>query len=143
MGGFFIMKRTKPRKLKQVKRENNTWNIFLSVQIFAVIIYLIVFFIGAFAAMVIDLSSKNDYIFSLLLFAVCSFATGFFAGIKRRENGLIIGVLSASPLNSAVVILSLIFNSFSVDSNIIITVLVLIAASGAGGILAVNKRIRR
>ena len=143
MGGFFIMKRTKPRKLKQVKRENNTWNIFLSVQIFAVIIYLIVFFIGAFAAMVIDLPSKNDYIFSLLLFAVCSFTTGFFAGIKRRENGLIIGVLSALPLNSAVVILSLIFNSFSVDSNIIITVLVLIAASGAGGILAVNKRIRR
>lgn len=137
------MKRTKPRKLKQVKRENNTWNIFLSVQIFAVIIYLIVFFIGAFAAMVIDLSSKNDYIFSLLLFAVCSLATGFFAGIKRRENGLIIGGLSALPLNSAVVILSLIFNSFSVDSNIIITVLVLIAASGAGGILAVNKRIRR
>ena len=137
------MKRTKPRKLKQVKRENNTWNIFLSVQIFAVIIYLIVFFIGAFAAMVIDLPSKNDYIFSLLLFAVCSFATGFLTGIKRRDNGLIIGVLSALPLNSAVVILSLIFNSFSVDINIIITVLVLIAASGAGGILAVNKRIRR
>ena len=137
------MKKSKPRKALTSKRENTSANIFFSVQVFAFICYIAVFLIGAFTALVTDISQKYDYIFSLSLFAVCSLLTGFFAGMRIREKGLIVGALYTLPLNATVAFISCILNDFSVGINLAITLIVLISAGGIGGILAVNKRLSR
>lgn len=137
------MKKAKPRKALITKRENPSVNIFFSTQIFAVICYIAVFFIGVLIALAADLPSKYDYIFSLVLFAACSLISGFFAGMKIREKGLIVGVLYTLPANLIVALISLLLNDFNIGINLLITFTVLILAGGIGGILAVNKRLSR
>ena len=137
------MERTKPNKMKRTKNENTTLNIFLRVQIFAIIIYITIFILGAFLALAIDIPQKYDYIFSVALFLISSFITGFFAGMKIRENGLLVGSLYALPMNIVTLLISVIMNSFNISFNLLITAIMLILFSGIGGIFAVNKRLRR
>lgn len=136
------MKKTPAGKPINLKRNNSYLNTFIRVQIFSVIIYVTVFLIGAFIALSADLSTKFDYLFSLVLFLISSLLTGFFAGFKLRENGLVVGILYSLPMNAVVVLLSLIFCDFAVGINFVITVVSLLIAGGIGGILAVNKRLR-
>lgn len=137
------MKKTKPRKSSTLKRENKALYTFLSAQIFAVMCYLSVFFIGAFTVLYADLSTKYDFIFSVVMFTVCSFVTGFYAGMKTRENGIVTGILYSLPMNAVVILTSLIFSDFTADINLAVTAVLLVTAGGIGGILAVNKRLRR
>ena len=137
------MEKIKPRKTIRNNREKSSLNEFLKIQIFAVICYISVFLISTFIALIIDLSSEYDYIFSIVTFAVSSFAVGFFAGIKIRKNGLVIGILYALPMNVIIALISLILNNFSLGINMIITLIILSIAAGIGGILAVNKRLKR
>ncbi len=137
------MKKSKPRKPRAFKREITVKNTFVTVQVYAVICYVAFFLIGAFIALAVDLPSKYDYIYSLSLFAVSSLLTGFFAGMKLREKGLVVGVLYTLPLNAIITLISLVFSDFSVGINFAVTVTVLVISGSIGGILAVNKRLSR
>ena len=137
------MKKTKPVRANKTKTENQQLNLFIKVQIFAVITYLTLFLIGSFLALRADISRKYDLIFTLIIFAISSLAVGFFAGIKLRQNGLISGILYSLPMNLLTIVISLLLNDFTFSVNIIITAVILILSSGIGGILAVNKRLRR
>ena len=137
------MEKSKPNRNKRAIKDNSQLNSFLYVQIFSFIAYIVLFFLGCFIALKADIPRKYDYIVSLIIFAVASFLTGYFAGIKLRKNGLLFGVIYALPMNIVIIIISLILGGFTFGINLIITAIVLIAVSGIGGILAVNKRIRR
>lgn len=136
------MVKTKPKN-KKIKIESSIQSTFISVQIFAVIFYIIMFLLSSGIALAADLSHGYDYIFSLCSFVLCSFATGFFAGIKLRQNGMVSGILFSLPMNVIVVLISLFFTDFKVDYTLAVTITLLILASAIGGILAVNKRRRR
>jgi putative membrane protein (TIGR04086 family) len=135
------MKRNKPKKFSN--KNNTKLNLFINVQIFAVICYVGIFLIGSLIALLIDLPSDSDYLFSIVLFSVCSMLTGFYAGIKKRENGLLVGIIYTLPLNAIVVLISLFYNSFAIGVNLAVTIVVLMISGAIGGILAVNKRLRR
>jgi putative membrane protein (TIGR04086 family) len=135
------MKRNKPKKFSN--KNNTMLNLFINVQIFAVICYVGIFLIGSLIALLIDLPSDSDYLFSIVLFSVCSMLTGFYAGIKKRENGLLVGIIYTLPLNAIVVLISLFYNSFAIGVNLAVTIVVLMISGAIGGILAVNKRLRR
>ena len=137
------MQKSKPNRAVRNKIENSQLKVFLQIQLFAIVIYLIFFLMGSFIALTADVSGKYDYIISLVLFAISSFAIGFFTGIKLRQNGLLMGIVYSLPINILVLIVSLILNDFIFSFNILITLAVLIAFAGVGGVLAVNKRLRR
>ncbi len=128
---------------KKLSPENKNINTFISTLIFSLIVYCVVFIIISLIGLAVDISSALDYYISLASFAVSSFASGFFAGAKLRKNGLLCGAIFTLPANLIIVLLSLISNGFVADINLIITALVLVFASAAGGVLAVNKRYRR
>ena len=136
------MKKIKP-KSRKTRADNSTVSTFINVQIFSLITYIVVFLIFSFVALAADLSRKYDYLFSVIIFVICSFLTGFYAGNKQRQNGLLTGVVYSLPMNTLTLLISLIFSDFKADSSIIITVLLLVVSSAVGGILAVNKRHRR
>ena len=143
MGGFLFMEKSKPNRNIRSKTDNRQAKIFLQVQLFSALVYLTLFLIGSVIALNTDLPKKYDYIVSIIIFAIASFLTGFFSGIKLRQNGLLSGIIYSLPMNFAVILISLIMSKFSVGINIAITAAVLIITAGIGGILAVNKRLRR
>ena len=116
---------------------------FLWLQLFSILCYSVMFLSGSFIALMLDIPSTFDYLFSLITFTLSNLIVGFYSGIKYRRNGLVNGVLTSLPSNIIILIISLILGEFAVDINFIITLLVLVVASGVGGILAVNKRTKR
>lgn len=136
------MKKIKP-KSRKTRADNSTVSTFINVQLCSLITYISVFTIFSFIALAADLSRKYDYLFSVIIFVICSFLTGFYAGNKQRQNGLLTGVVYSLPMNTLTLLISLIFSDFKADSSIIITALLLVVSSAVGGILAVNKRHRR
>ena len=136
------MKKIKP-KSRKTRADNSTVSTFINVQIFSLITYIVVFLIFSFVALAADLSRKYDYLFSVIIFVICSFLTGFYAGNKQRQNGLLTGIVYSLPMNTLTLLISLIFSDFKADYSIIITALLLVISSAVGGILAVNKRHRR
>ena len=137
------MRKPKPGNKMKTFSDNTTIDIFIKTQIFAVIIYLVTFIAFSVIGLMADLSMKYDLICALLSFGLSSFAVGFFIGRKLRQNGLIAGIIYSLPVNTLVVLISLIFSDFTVDFNIVITVIVLLVTAGVGGIVAVNSRLKR
>lgn len=115
---------------------------FLKLQIINFIIDLSVLFVVCAVCVGADL--KQEYVFfaALLLIGICSFLSGFTAGIKERRNGMIKGVISGLPFNLIIMLVSLIMNGFSADLNALFTFLGGLLFSAIGGIVSVNIRIK-
>ena len=137
------MRKSKPGNKMKSFSDNTTIDIFIKTQIFAMIISFASFLLFSVIGLMADLSVKYDLLCSLLSFGLASFAVGFFIGRKLRQNGLLAGIIYSLPLNTLIVLLSLIFSDFTVDLNIAITATVLLVTAGAGGIVAVNSRLKR
>ena len=135
------MSKHKPGNIKF--SDNTTIDLFIKTQIFAVIIYLILFLLFSFVGLMADISMKYDFISALLSFALSSFVVGFYIGRKLRQNGLLAGIIYSLPINTSVILVSLIFSDFAVDFNIVITAIVLLVTAGVGGVVAVNSRLKR
>ena len=137
------MQNSKPNRAVRNKSENSQLKVFLQIQLFAIVIYVLFFIAGSLISLTADISLKYDYIVTLVLFSASSFLVGFFTGVKLRQNGLIMGIIYSLPLNVILIVISLILNDFTLSFNMLISLLVLTAFSGIGGVLAVNKRLRR
>ncbi len=133
----------KTKTKRKTGNDNPNTDAFIKTQIFSLCVYCGVFLLSSAVALAVDSQDKYDYYVSLLSFSVASFASGFFAGNKLRKNGLAVGVIYSLPINIIVILISLITNSFIPTAYLAITVFALLAASAAGGVLAVNKRHRR
>ena len=121
------MQKSKPNRAVRNKSESTQVKTFLQIQLFAVIIYIIVFLIGSFVALSADISGRLDYLISLIIFAVSSFSAGFFTGIKIRQKGLLTAIIYSLPINISVIIISLFINDFSFNFNALISLSVLTA----------------
>lgn len=137
------MQKSKPNRAVRNKSENSQLKVFLQIQLFAIVIYVLFFIAGSLISLTADISLKYDYIVTLVLFSASSFLVGFFTGVKLRQNGLIMGIIYSLPLNVIFIVISLILNDFALSFNMLISLLVLTTFSGIGGVLAVNKRLRR
>ena len=137
------MEKIKPNKRRKTSGEMTTVDIFIKVQVFALGVYIAIFMLFCIIALMADLAVKYDYVFSLAGFALGSFATGFFSGLKLRQNGLLSGLIYSLPANTLVVLVSLIFSDFNVGINIVVTAVVLLVSAAVGGVVAVNRRRKR
>lgn len=136
------MQKIKPKSNK-TRSENDTLIIFLKIQLIGALIYVSVFLLSSVLSLVTDVSQKYDTIITLIAFALSSFISGFYAGKKKRQNGLLAGVIYTLPLNALVLIISAIISDFKVDYLIAVSAVVLVLSAGLGGILSVNMRHRR
>ena len=136
------MQKIKPKSNK-TRSENDILIIFLKIQLIDALIYISVFLLSSVLSLVTDVSQKYDTIITLIAFALSSFISGFYAGKKKRQNGLLAGVIYTLPLNALVLIISAIISDFKVDYLIAVSAVVLVLSAGLGGILSVNMRHRR
>lgn len=130
-------------KISKRKTENTVINLFLKIQMIGAAIYILMFLLSCFTAVSLDFGQNYDMIFSLGTFAICSFLTALYAGLKIREHGLPVGIVYTLPLNTLIVLLSLFFTDFKADFRILLTSVVLLLFAGVGGITGVNIRLRR
>lgn len=137
------MKKLRHNKRRKTFSDNETVDIFIKTQIMAIIICFAVFIIFSFVALLSDLPTKFDFVFALISFIITSFTVGFYVGRKLKQKGMIAGVIYSLPINTLVVLVSLIFSDFNADGNLFITVCSLIVSAGIGGIVAVNSRLKR
>ena len=109
----------------------------------SICIYLVSFIISSVILFKTDIiKTENYYVFELLLFSVCSFVSAFISGYKNEKNGLVIGLITNLPSIFLLILISLIINKFKTDYYLIITAISLILCSMAGGIIAVNSRLK-
>ena len=137
------MKILKPKFKKKTFTKNPSVDVFIKVQIFALLMDVLIFALFSYVALISDLPIKYDFLCALVCFAISNFLVGFYTGLKSRQNGLLYGVIYSLPTNVIVILISLILSNFNVSMNIAITALVLPLCAGIGGIVAVNSRLRR
>ena len=116
---------------------------YIKIQLLSLSVYITAFLIMCGICLFSDSSDKFDMYFSLFAVAAASFISGFLGGNKTRKNGILSGLICASPSNLIVILISLITVDFKPDIRLLITALVLILTSVAGGITAVNSHYRR
>ncbi len=136
------MEKLKTKPKKQVKQENTVVNFFVKTQIFALIIYIAFFVVSSIIALMADSPDKYDSIIIISVMSFASLITGFYAGIKIRSNGLVVGIIYTLPINALLLIISLISSNFTLGINFFISLFALIISSAIGGIIAVNKRLK-
>ncbi len=130
-------------KTRRNKRDTSPGNVFLSSQLLTAIIYAVAFVATAFSVMISGVSFSDYSFISIGAFGLASFVSAFLAGMKTRKKGMITGLLYTLPENLLILALSLIFNGFTADLNLLYLVLTLTLTATVGGILAVNKRFKK
>ena len=125
-------------KLSKSKNANK----FIKLQILTFAIDTVILVAISLLCVSADLRIENALISSLAFIGVCSFISGFIAGIRQRKNGMITGVINALPFNCLIIIISLVLNGFKADLNLLFTLLTGVLLSAIGGIISVNLRLK-
>lgn len=87
---------------------------------------------------ILGIKSGGYYIYSLIALCFANIISGFVAVRKTKKNGLLNGIFYSLPSIVFFIIISSVFNTLNIDYHIIISFLLLIFASAAGGVLSVN-----
>ncbi|MBQ1996611.1 MAG: TIGR04086 family membrane protein [Clostridia bacterium] len=127
-------------KPKRNKTDNKLQIENIMLFIFPVILTLVLFVISAIVSVYTDLQRSQNYIVSLCIIGFVCFASGVLSGKFKRKNGIITGIIYILPQLTLLLLISVIFNSFSIDINIIISTAVSVISAAVGGITGVNMK---
>ena len=127
-------------KPKRNKTDNKLQIENIMLFIFPVILTLVLFVISAIVSVYTDLQRSQNYIVSLCIIGFVCFASGVLSGKFKRKNGIITGIIYILPQLTLLLLISIIFNSFSIDINIIISTAVSVISAAVGGITGVNMK---
>ena len=83
-----------------------------------------------------------DLYISIAAFSLSTLLIGFFAGMKIRSNGILVGPIFSFPFITLITLCSISLNSFSMDLNCLFGVIAMIICACLGGVFAVNKRLK-
>ncbi len=125
------------------KIKKNSGSLLLKTEILIFIIYLLIFFFISILALISDLSEAYMFPLSVAAFSFASYLSGTFVGLKKREKGLINGVLFTLPVNFVLFFAALISVSFKPDLSIIISIIIFTFSSAVGGITGVNLKLKK
>lgn len=128
--------------MQKKKINERTISNYIILQPINIMVYLIIFVIASIIAVFSDIGKENIFYISLVYLGISSFISGLIAGLKERKNGMVCGALNALPMIVFVCIASIISNKFSISYNTIISALTAVIAAAAGGVIAVNIRLR-
>ena len=129
----------KNRTNKAKKETAKIKNIILQVLTVS-LIYASISAVSCLILFTVSIPDNVQFYFILALLSFSSFLTGFFAGRKKKKKGLLYALLyNAFPI-VLLILLSLIFNKFSFDYRLFVSMTAMLILSAAGGISAVNSR---
>ncbi len=106
-------------------------------------ITLLCIFIFAFFTTIFDVNESIITTMGITSLSVGSFFSSFYVGKKFKKGGLIIGVINGIVCLFVIEMLSVILKAFSFDLLLVIKIFLILIASLAGGIYAVNKVAKR
>ncbi len=116
---------------------------YINTLVTIILIYVLIGFITVSACVYYDLAAENTFAAAIICGGTSAFFSGIITGVKFRKNGMIKAVVITLPVNLIILLTSLIFNGFKADLNMLISILVLEASAAMGGILSVNRKIRK
>ena len=134
------MQKQKVKKSSKLSQNSNQPRLLILV---AFLTQTVIFFLSCVLAMLFDVRRPDYYIVSVVSLSLGSLLSGFISGKKRREKGLMYGTLFVLPSNIIYIVLSLALNGFNFDYNVLLSLLMLVACSAAGGVASVNIRAKK
>ena len=129
-------------KLKATKSKNKETkdNMILFTLPFVLCFLSILFFTTV--ALIFDINKSINFPVMLVLICICLFVSAYLSSMKKRQNGLVTGIIYNTPTIILILFLSAISNSFKIDFNVLITLIASIIVSALGGIMGVNSKLR-
>ena len=114
----------------------STANVMLFLYNFLIITACI--FLLSIVALIADLNNNAYHIYSIAGISAGSMICGFINGRKKKQNGLLNGVIFTLPSNLLLIIFSLYLNEFSADYLLIFSIGFSLMFAALGGVLSVN-----
>ena len=124
------------KKTASGRKQDSEFGLFfsnLSIQFF-------VFIIITFTSFVAGIKPEMYYLVSIVSLCIGNMITGFISGRVKKQKGLFYGALYSVIFNVLIILLSLIFNSFSVDYTLILSFIIPLMFSCFGGVISVNLK---
>ena len=122
--------KNKARKQKVRQNENLLMFLLPFVLLFSALL------LASLVSVFIDLEKKLNFPVITVIFSFCTFLSAF----KKREKGLVAGIIYNLPSVIIILLLSLILNGFSVDLNILLSFVTMLISSALGGVIGVNRK---
>ena len=99
-----------------------------------------VLLLASLVSVFIDLEKKLNFPVITVIFSLCTFLSAFLVAGKKREKGLVAGIIYNLPSVIIILLLSLIANGFSADLNILLSFVTMLISSALGGVIGVNRK---
>lgn len=129
-------------KTKNSSASKNGRRSYLKLQLINLGVYAVLFMLLCLIAVSTDIKKEHTLYAALIYIGIASFVSGFIFGLKERKNGILCGIFGSLPLNIVLIFASLISNGFSIDLNILYSLLTGLMCGVIGGIVSVNIRLR-
>ena len=126
--------KNKVRKQKVRQNENLLMFLLPFVLLFSALL------LASLVSVFIDLEKKLNFPVITVIFSFCTFLSAFLVAGKKREKGLVAGIIYNVPSVIIILLLSLILNGFSVDLNILLSFVTMLISSALGGVIGVNRK---
>lgn len=126
--------KNKARKQKVRQNENLLMFLLPFVLLFSALL------LASLVSVFIDLEKKLNFPVITVIFSFCTFLSAFLVAGKKREKGLVAGIIYNLPSVIIILLLSLILNGFSVDLNILLSFVTMLISSALGGVIGVNRK---
>lgn len=146
-GDFFMTSSTAKRKTKASINENSEAKQYaiaiLKGFAFGTASLFILFSICSFKMVRLDYTEKSVPIMALVSAMLAAFLGGYGAARCIRKKGLMIGVFTSIPLVIVITSFVAIANGGTISSLTVTAILLMIIMSGFGGVVSVNKKIKK
>lgn len=129
-------KATRNKNKKQKSRQNENLIMFL----LPLIILFSALMLTSIVSVLLDLEKWLSFSVITAIFSLCTLLSAYLTSYRKRENGLVTGIIYNLPSVLIILLLSVILNGFSADLNILFSFASMLISSALGGILGVNRK---
>ena len=127
------------KTVKNKKQKGRMYEKFLMF-ILPFLITMAAIFVISLISVALDLEKHLNFPVIAATIGFCAFISAFLCANKKRENGLITGIICNLPSAAIFLLLSLILNGFSADLNLLLILITTLISSALGGIVGVNRK---
>ena len=127
-------------KNKSSRRRNKSNNESLMFFLTPLLIFTISFFAVSLLSVIFDLQKHLNFPVITAILSLCTFLSAFLTSKKKREKGLITGIIHNLPSITLIELISLLLNGFSPDLNLLLSLATMLIASALGGVVGVNSK---
>lgn len=128
------------KKNERIRKKSKSNNENLMYFLSPLLLFVICFFAVSLISMIFDLQKSLNFPVITVILSLCTFLSAFLTAKKKRENGLVTGIIYNLPAILLLELISLILNSFLLDLNLLLSLGTMLIASALGGVVGVNSK---